>query len=113
MLAPTFSAAFIGHLEAVMADDEKKNALCTVIPHPDIDADWLANMATSLMNQYRWSKDADLTTWMAGCRLDPHTAMYASIRETETEKLATKRRSGQLLGPAAAKLQALLATAPA
>lgn len=36
---PTFSAAFIGHVEATVADEAEKNALCAAIPPPSVETD--------------------------------------------------------------------------
>ncbi|MCS5569120.1 MAG: NAD(P)-binding protein, partial [Pseudomonadales bacterium] len=38
-----FSAAFIGHVEASYEDEQQKNELCAVVPHPNSDIDWLRN----------------------------------------------------------------------
>lgn len=66
-----FSAAFIAHVEAAYPDDdEAKNQLCTVIPHPDTHMDWLRVSLAALGNAGRWGADPELMTWMANARLD-------------------------------------------
>ena len=66
-----FSAAFIGHVEAAYPDDDAaKNELCTVIPHPDTDMDWLRVSLAALGNAARWGADPELMQWLAHARLD-------------------------------------------
>ena len=44
---PTFSAAFIGFIEAAFADPKQKNALCEPVPNPVLEIDWLRMLAVS------------------------------------------------------------------
>ena len=105
---PTFSGAFIAHVEATVDDEAEKNALCAVIPMPDKPLHWLTMLAVNMANQHRWGKDKALRTWIAQSRLDAFTAMARAVQPTDTEKLALLQRYAQAAGPAAAKLQALL-----
>lgn len=65
-----FSAAFIAHVEAAYGDDDRKNELCGVVPHPDSVDDWLRNALDSSRNSAIWNADAELTAWLANARLD-------------------------------------------
>jgi hypothetical protein len=65
-----FSAAFIAHVESAYDDDAVKNELCSAIPHPDSDLDWLRMTHGDLRNQQRWLQDADLTDWLSSARLN-------------------------------------------
>ena len=65
-----FSAAFIGHVEASSSDDAEKNELCTVVPHPDSDIDWLRTTLATALNSARWNSDPNLPAWLRGSRLD-------------------------------------------
>jgi hypothetical protein len=49
-----FSAAFIGHIEAIYDNDEVKNALCTVVPHPDETTDYIAMCHETYANAAKW-----------------------------------------------------------
>jgi hypothetical protein len=65
-----FSAALIAHVEATRDDDTVKNELCTPVPHPDSDLDWLRLAIADNRNQMRWQEDPELTDWLDACRLD-------------------------------------------
>ena len=65
-----FSAAFIAHIEATRPDELTKNELCTPVPHPDSDLDWLRLAIADNRNQMRWSEDAELTACLSASRLD-------------------------------------------
>ena len=45
---PTFSAAFIGHVESTFADDAVKNRICTPIVPPTVPLDWLRMLQVEL-----------------------------------------------------------------
>ena len=65
-----FSSAFIAHVEAGYQDEDRKNELCTVVPHPDSDIDWLRTTLGDTLNAVRWQADADLQDWLMRARLD-------------------------------------------
>jgi len=65
-----FSAAFIAHVEASYDNDDKKNDLCTPVPHPNHDVDFLRNNLADSVNQAKWDKDPDLHRWLRASRLD-------------------------------------------
>ena len=67
---PAFSAAFIGHVEAAYEDENVKNQLCTVVPLPYHDIDWIRMNAVLLMNNYTWSQDKELVKWLYKNRLE-------------------------------------------
>ena len=108
---PTFSGAFIAHVEATVEDEVEKNALCAVIPMPDKPEHWLSMLAVNMANQHRWGKNKELRNWIAQSRLDAFTAMARAVLPTDTEKLALLQRYAQSAAPAAAKLQVVLAAA--
>ena len=68
-----FSSAFIAHVEAAYDDEEVKNRLCTPIPHPDSDVDFLRTTLGNFMNQLRWAQDEALMDWLRRSRLDGFT----------------------------------------
>ncbi len=65
-----FSAALIGHVEASYEDDETKNELCAVVPHPDTDVDWIRSWLGTTLNTARWRSDPELGPWLQRARLD-------------------------------------------
>ena len=67
---PAFSAALIGHVEAVNGDEAAKNELCAPNPFPNTDVDWLRTELTNLVNAARWGADEELTAWIRSSRLD-------------------------------------------
>ena len=71
---PTFSAAMIGHVEAAYEDEAQKNELCTPIPYPTTDVDWLRVTLTNSVNAARWNTDPKLMAWLQGARLDVFSA---------------------------------------
>jgi hypothetical protein len=105
---PTFSAAFIAHVEANYQDEAEKNRICDVIPAPNDAIDWLRMMAVELVNRYRWSKIADLRDWIADARLDGFSARIRSLKHDDKEAIEQLQRYGKNAGPAVAKLKLLL-----
>ena len=106
---PTFSAAFIAHVESNFEIEEQKNNLCGAIPIPDKPLDWLRMHAANLRNQYRWSKDKGLRIWNAKSRLDGFTALAMSVKPWDFKRINLLRRYGMNAGPAAVNLKKLLA----
>ncbi len=109
---PTFSAAFIAHIEAAYQgnlSETEMNELCSVIPMPDQPFHWLTMLAVSMTNQRRWSKNPELRNWIARSRLDAFSAMASRVTPEETDKLAMLQRFSKSAGPAAEKLPQLLA----
>lgn len=109
---PTFSAAFIAHIEAAYQgnlSEAEINELCSVIPMPDQPYHWLTMLAVGMTNQRRWSKNPELRNWIARSRLDAFSAMATRVTPEETDKLALLQRFSKSAGPAAEKLPQLLA----
>jgi NAD(P)-binding Rossmann-like domain len=106
---PTFSAAFVAHVEATVSSVEEKNLLCGVIPMPDKPIDWVRMQAANLKNQYRWSKNKELKAWIKASRLDGFTKLATQTKPWEFKKINLLRRFGMSAGPAALNLKRLLA----
>jgi hypothetical protein len=107
---PTFSMAFVGHVEAAYGDVAEKNELCRPIPYPDTDLDWLPMMLTDALNQARWTSDPKLAAWMRESRLDAYTAFQFEGGPTE-EQVAILRRIGKYRPLAIENLPRLIAEA--
>lgn len=93
---PVFSAAFIAHIEAHYDDQAVMNELCTVVPLPNHDTDWLVGAAAQMQNQYRWSQEPGLRDWLIQNRLDGFTALTQATEEATPEQmqlLATMRET--------------------
>jgi len=102
---PVFSASLIAHVEATRETEQEKNALCTVVPLPNHDTDWIRMMIPFMMNQYNWSRDPELRSWLENNRLDGFSSMVRDIDENDDEKLAILKRLRDASMPAMAKLQ--------
>jgi len=102
---PVFSAAFIAHIEANYDDEALKNELCTVVPLPNRDTDWLVGAAAQMKNQYRWSQEPGLREWLVENRLDGFTALVQPSEETTPEQM-------QLLGKMKEQVPAVLTNLP-
>lgn len=105
-----FSAAFIGHVEADYEDEAEKNQLCTPVPHPDSDIDWLRTTLGNMANQVRWAADAGLASWLKEARLNIQVGLDGPPTAAQMEmvmKIVKYREA------AVANLQRLLAEAEA
>jgi NAD(P)-binding Rossmann-like domain len=107
---PAFSAAFIAHVEANFTDDDEKNALCTPVPPPNRDIDWLQMAVVDMANSRKWSQHESLKAWLATSRLNNLYTTVQRLKPTDTEKIAIAQRFQQAARPAFEKLQQLLAT---
>jgi hypothetical protein len=65
-----FSAAFIAHIEVTRADESTKNEICTPVPHPDTEIDYLRTSLGNARNGALWASDTEISSWLAACRLD-------------------------------------------
>ena len=110
-LQPTFSGAFIAHVEASIDGEAKKNKLCTPIPMSDAPQDWLSMMLMNLANQERWRHDPQLRDWITHSRLDRFSALARNVTPADTDKIALLQRYGHAAASAAPNLQRLIAHA--
>jgi hypothetical protein len=106
-----FSAAVCAYVEAHYADDAEKNALCTPVPFPRDVAGYLAATLVSQGNQLRWNQDKTLRDWMRETRLDGFGSLTSNVDRNDAEKMAVLADLRQVVGPAMANAQRLLAAA--
>jgi hypothetical protein len=107
---PVFSAAFIAHIEAAYDDEKLKNELCTVIPIPYYDTDWIRAIAVLMKNNYAWSQDSNLVKWLFNNRLEGgFIKAMAGSAEMDQESKALIERIRSNIKPAMAKLQMFMA----
>ena len=100
------SAALIAHVEGAYDDEARKNELCTPIPHPDSDIDWLRTTLTNTQNVSCWGADPGMGAWLAKARLNINTMPG---NPPTPEQIAIITRMGQHIGGAITNLQRLLA----
>ncbi|MFT4769864.1 MAG: hypothetical protein ACI8RN_003018 [Glaciecola sp.] len=99
-----FSAAFIAHIELTEHDQARQNQLCTPVPHPDSDTDYMHNMLADLINGMAWQEDPTLMTWMKASRLDGFSSAATSA-EADTAFMQRLQEQGMV---AAGKLMEYL-----
>ena len=105
-----FSAAFVAHVETLEDDDESKNAICRVVPHPDSELDWLSVTLGNLINSIAWMREDRIRKWLENSRLDA-TTRTADLGVQESPRYQEARqRSRELTGPAIKNLERLLAS---
>jgi hypothetical protein len=109
---PTFSAAFVGHVEAAYTDDAEKNELCTPIPFPDTDLDWIPMALADAKNSARWNADHALGAWLRASRLDAYSSVQFKGGPTP-EQIAVLGNIGKYVPMAIENLPKLIAQLPA
>ncbi|WP_216353752.1 FAD/NAD(P)-binding protein [Arthrobacter sp. SRS-W-1-2016] len=112
-LQPTFSSAFIAHIEASIVGETEKNELCTPIPMSDAPQDWLNMMLMNLTNQDRWRRDPQLRDWITRSRLDRFSDLARKATPADAHKVALLQRYGHAASAAVPNLQRLIANATA
>lgn len=109
---PTFSGAFVAHVEATLSSDAEKNALCRPVQIPDKPADWLTMQLAAAQNAHAWLKSPEIQKWLYGARLDGYTAMFVRAqREPSPANAAIVERYMQALRPGLSRMANLAATA--
>ena len=108
---PTFSAALIAFVEARVADPSEKNALCGPVPVPERPIDWLRMLGATLRNTGRWNANAEVSGWIAGCRLNSIATFLRGVDLNQVEARRMLQSLGQKAGLAAQKIPGLLASA--
>lgn len=107
---PVFSAALIAFVESRPIADAAKNALCRVVPSPEVPTDWIRMWATTLANGHEWGQDPDVRKWLAQSRLDPVATNAMLARRDDVARQAMLARQGAAAAAAGAKLPPLLAS---
>lgn len=102
---PVFSASLIAHVEATKETEIEKNQLCGVVRLPNHDTDWIRMMIPFMMNQFQWSQDPEMRSWLEGNRLDGFSKMAREYDREDTRKKAIMQRLRAASMPAMAKLQ--------
>jgi len=105
---PVFSAAFVAHIEATRDTTEEKNHLCRVVPLPNDDIDYLSFTSKFMVNQFNWSQDPEIRSWLLNNRLDGFSQTVANAKGDEAKQAVLARLSENAF-PAVAKLEEYLA----
>ncbi len=87
-----------------------QNALCKPVPIPQVSIDWLRMWLASLANGAAWRQHAGLNTWLTTYRLNGQAILSKGVAPGDTPRMALLQQVGAKGGPAAAKLQMLLAS---
>lgn len=108
---PLFSAALIAFVESHVEGDAARNALCSVVPSPELPRDWLRMWAVTLANGARWRQHPALNAWLMNCRLNGNAVMARGVSPDDKARMALLHATGAKAAEAAARLPALLAMA--
>lgn len=112
--SPTFSAAFIAHMEATMDDGHEKNALCGPVLVPKVPLDWLRMHLQTAQNQLRWSQRPELQDWFRDSRLEAYTGLFGRMQsEADPAWVALQARLKKARGPGYERMAELLRAAGA
>ncbi|HEY1972405.1 MAG TPA: NAD(P)/FAD-dependent oxidoreductase [Pseudonocardia sp.] len=104
MCQQTFSAALIAHLELLDMNDQKRNQICTPVPHPELKEDLLPCLLTSSHNVINWNRHMPL--WVRRSRLNlghqeaPHRYLRAAAKMALLQRKAVASMN-RLLAPQA------------
>ena len=105
----TFSASFIGHVEATYGDDVLKNELCRPIPMPDKPMDFPLIMLQGYTNALAWMKQPQTMEWLKTCRLD--IEVNATPKEPQERDTFLHERE-KVMAQACQKLRELIGDLP-
>jgi hypothetical protein len=99
----------VGFVEAQYADDAQKNLLCAAVPFPNHVNEFPRSVLASMTNQFRWSQDPKLRTWIRHSRLDGFGKLIAELDPADAEKQAIMARFKACAGACMANLPKLVA----
>jgi len=105
--APTFSAALAAWVEVHIADEARRNELCTPGPLPDRVEDYPQAELANLRNQLVWSGEPELRRWIRDSRLDGFSKVVRAVTPDQTDRMAVLTALRDRAWPAAANLQRL------
>lgn len=104
---PTFSAALIAYIEAIVGDDAIKQKLCQPTHMTETVNDYLQVSAVNLRNQAAWNALPELRSWIRTCRLDAFSQTIAQVAKDDTARREVLARLAAATGPAVENLQRL------
>ena len=106
---PVFSGSVIAYIEAHYDDQDKQNALCSVVPIPNTTDDFILMTLQNMLNQYNWSQEPELRKWIKENRLDGFSKLVSQVDKSDTEKTAVLLRMREAAPKAVGRLMELAA----
>jgi hypothetical protein len=106
---PLYSAALIAYVESHFDDPREMNAMCSVVPSPELPTDWLAMWAVTLANTARWQQNEQVRGWLSQCRLNSAAATMRGVKPDDEAKFERLKELAMKASAAGSKLAALLA----
>lgn len=107
-----FSAAFIAHIEVTKADENTKNEICTPIPHPYTEIDYLRTSLGNASNGAAWASDPKISGWLADSRLDGFSQAGIEPLAPTDEQQALGRKALQNLQRLISESETSLVSSP-
>lgn len=109
--SPSFSAAFIAHVEANFQDDDERNALCQPATVPNVPLDWVRMQLDTARNQQQWARRPQLRDWLRQSRLEAYTGLFEEAsRRGDASLAALQAQLNAAREPGLSRLAELLAT---
>jgi hypothetical protein len=102
---PAFSASMAAYVEVQYDTDAQKNSLCSLVPPPNNDVDFIPMTLAMMMNQFNWSQDKPLRHWIRENRLDGFTKLISSVDKDDQQKMKIMQRIQNNAMPAITNLQ--------
>ena len=106
---PVFSAAQIAWVESHVSDPAEKAAMCTVVPLPNVPADFVSMWAATAQNTGRSRQNAALGAWLMQCRLNAIGLFLRGLPLDDPRRDSLLHRMQQSAAAARARLPALMA----
>jgi len=107
-----FSAAFIAHIEVTKADEDTKNEICTPVPHPDTEIDYLRTSLGNARNGAAWASDPEISSWLTASRLDGFSQAGIEPPAPTDEQQALGRKALQNLQRFVSESETSLVSSP-
>ncbi|WP_433296965.1 NAD(P)-binding protein [Pseudonocardia sp. CA-142604] len=106
---PVFSAALTAFIESRFDDDDEKNAMCRVVPYPEVPLDWLVTWQPTLANAAEWAQRPDVRRWISRSRLNASAAAERGLDPADPRRRQLRDLFRESAAKAAAKIPHLLA----
>lgn len=84
---PVFSGSMIAYLDAHYDDEDEKNRLAQPVQIPNTLEDFVTMTLGAMMNQFNWSQDKTLRSWIRDNRLDGFTKLISEIDPQDNAKM--------------------------
>jgi hypothetical protein len=85
-----FNAALVAFVEAHRDDDAEKNRLCLPNPYPDAALDWARTALIQMRADRVWSKEADISEWLAQSRLNPTQGLRGRLGDPQVQQASRR-----------------------